>query len=292
LQGLHTLARGSTRPPLQRGVRHDGISCRRERFGMHAKAFTCYTQAMHIACTGTIVQRDKILWSSEGAGVGGRAEMAPTPPHHCNHDSPAFSVEDSTRAPQPYPDSHPHRRGLSSHGAGGWNSSALWEPLRINHTVTAMVNLTSAQESFLVDQLLPAAMTWVSSALRVVRSSSALHAQRTCFQEWPSNRVCGLERPSYCGVASDDYRVTIPQFALGGMTVCTASPSSGCSSSADGGGYPDADFVLYVTAAESRICTGAVLAYASTCVRDQFDRPVFGHANFCPSKLSAAPAGH
>jgi leishmanolysin-like peptidase len=224
--------------------------------------------------------------------VGGRAEMAPTPPHHCNHDSPAFSVEDSTRAPQPYPDSHPHRRGLSSHGAGGWNSSALWEPLRINHTVTAMVNLTSAQESFLVDQLLPAAMTWVSSALRVVRSSSALHAQRTCFQEWPSNRVCGLERPSYCGVASDDYRVTIPQFALGGMTVCTASPSSGCSSSADGGGYPDADFVLYVTAAESRICTGAVLAYASTCVRDQFDRPVFGHANFCPSKLSAAPAGH
>ena len=58
----------------------------------------------------------------------------------------------------------------------------------------------------------------------------------------------------------------------------------------DGGGYPDADFVLYVTAAESRICTGAVLAYASTCVRDQFDRPIFGHANFCPSKLSAAPA--
>ena len=31
----------------------------------------------------------------------------------------------------------------------------------------------------------------------------------------------------------------------------------------DGGGYPDADFVLYVTAAESRICSGAVLAYAT-----------------------------
>ena len=44
-------------------------------------------------------------------------------------------------------------------------------------------------------------------------------------------------------------------------------------------GVADADFVLYVTAGESKICTGAVLAYASTCVRDQFDRPVFGHAN-------------
>ena len=162
--------------------------------------------------------------------------MAPTPAqhhhHHCNHDSPAFSVEDSTRTPQPYPDSHPHRRGLSSHRADGWNASALWEPLRINHTVTAMVNLTAAQESFLVDQLLPAAMTWVNSALRVVRSSSPLHATRTCFQEWPSTGVCGLERPSYCGVASDDYRVTIPQWALRGMRVCTASPSQGCSTSA------------------------------------------------------------
>ena len=104
--------------------------------------------------------------------------------------------------------------------------------------------------------------------------------------------MCGLERPSHCGVASDDYRVTIPQWALGGMTVCTASPSSGCSTSPDGGGYPDADFVLYVTAAESKICTGAVLAYASSCVRDQWDRPIFGHANFCPSKLrdGSAPA--
>ena len=146
--------------------------------------------------------------------------------HHCNHDSPAFSVEDSTRTPQPYPGSHPHRRGLSGAG-GGWNASALWEPLRINHTVTAMDNLTAAQESFLVDQLLPAAMSWVGSALRVVRSSGPLLARRTCFQEWPSNGVCGLETTSYCGVASDDYRVTIPQWALGGMTVCTSSPSSG-----------------------------------------------------------------
>jgi leishmanolysin-like peptidase len=210
--------------------------------------------------------------------------------HHCNHDSAAFAVEDSTRTPQPYPDSHPHRRGLSSGAGGGWNASALWEPLRINHTVTAMDNLTAAQESFLVDQLLPAAMSWVGSALRVVRSTGPLLARRTCFQQWPSNGVCGLETTSYCGVASDDYRVTIPQWALGGMTVCTSSPSSGCSTSADGGGYPDADFVLYVTAGESKICTGAVLAYASTCVRDQFDRPVFGHANFCPSKLDTTPS--
>ena len=111
--------------------------------------------------------------------------MAFTPAaHHCNHDSPAFAVEDWTRAPQPYPDDHLHRRGLSTHGAGGWN--ALWEPLRINHTVTAMVNLTAAQESFLTEQLLPAAMAWVSSALRVVRSSAPLHprsSRPTCQRQ-------------------------------------------------------------------------------------------------------------
>ena len=188
--------------------------------------------------------------------------MAPAA-HHCNHDSLTFAVEDSTRVPQPYPDSHPHRRGLSSS-----NSSGLWEPLRVNHTITSMVGLTTAQENFLVKHLLPAAMTWVNRALRVMRSSSPLLASRTCAGEWPSG-VCGLEGTSYCGVASDDYRVTIPEWALGGMTVCTASPDSGCSTSAAGGGYPDADFVLYVTSGESTICSGAVLAYASTCVRDQ-----------------------
>ena len=187
--------------------------------------------------------------------------------HHynCNHDSPTFAVESSTRVPQFYPDSHPHRRSLSSANA----SSGLWQPLRINHTITSVVGLTTAEESFLVDQLLPTAMTWVNNALRVVRSSSPLRAGRTCAGVWPSNGVCGLEGTSYCGVAADDYRVTVPEWALDGMTVCTDYPSSGCSTSAAGSGYPDADFVLYVSAAESTICNGAVLAYASTCVRDQ-----------------------
>ena len=34
--------------------------------------------------------------------------------------------------------------------------------------------------------------------------------------------------------------------------------------------------------------SGATIAYASTCQRDQNDRPILGHANFCPSQLSTA----
>ena len=30
-------------------------------------------------------------------------------------------------------------------------------------------------------------------------------------------------------------------------------------------------------------CAGPTLAYASTCERDQWDRPIFGYANFCPT---------
>lgn len=55
-----------------------------------------------------------------------------------------------------------------------------------------------------------------------------------------------------------------------------------------GGGAADTDFVLFVSAVETATCTsGSTLAYAGTCVRDQYDRPTFGAVNFCPSDVSA-----
>lgn len=32
-----------------------------------------------------------------------------------------------------------------------------------------------------------------------------------------------------------------------------------------------------------------MLAYATSCQKDQYDRPTFGMVNFCPSKISTAP---
>ena len=46
---------------------------------------------------------------------------------------------------------------------------------------------------------------------------------------------------------------------------------------------------LSISALAPTLCSsGATIAYASTCQRDQNDRPILGHANFCPSQLSTA----
>ena len=51
-----------------------------------------------------------------------------------------------------------------------------------------------------------------------------------------------------------------------------------------------ADFVLVVSSVQTASCTGSTLAYASTCQRDQLDRPILGDVNFCPSRVSTDPA--
>ncbi|KAF4134763.1 Leishmanolysin [Phytophthora infestans] len=58
-----------------------------------------------------------------------------------------------------------------------------------------------------------------------------------------------------------------------------------------GTGVPNTDFLIYVRAESTASCqSGSTLAYASTCQKDQYDRPTFGMVNFCPNKLSTAAA--
>jgi hypothetical protein len=52
-------------------------------------------------------------------------------------------------------------------------------------------------------------------------------------------------------------------------------------------GVPNADFVLYVTA---RPTGGSTLAWALTCQSDQYSRPIAGHANFSPARISTSAA--
>ncbi|CAH2083494.1 unnamed protein product [Euphydryas editha] len=53
-------------------------------------------------------------------------------------------------------------------------------------------------------------------------------------------------------------------------------------------GVEKTDFVLYVSAVETERCRrGLTVAYASHCQQESaLDRPVAGHANFCPGELS------
>jgi hypothetical protein len=60
-----------------------------------------------------------------------------------------------------------------------------------------------------------------------------------------------------------------------------------------GAGYPDSDFVVFVTAKQTSTCGpggSGVLAYASTCQRGTDDRPTFARINLCPLSLDASPS--
>jgi hypothetical protein len=47
---------------------------------------------------------------------------------------------------------------------------------------------------------------------------------------------------------------------------------------------------VFVTAVQATGCGSRTLAYASTCQRDQEDRPVFAAINYCPNFLPASAA--
>lgn len=69
---------------------------------------------------------------------------------------------------------------------------------------------------------------------------------------------------------------------------CTTYPNQG-------GGVDNIDFLIYVTAQTVGSCPttsgSGTLAFASSCVTDQYDRPVVGYVNFCPTQIKVAAVG-
>ncbi|XP_071079628.1 ciliated left-right organizer metallopeptidase-like [Haliotis cracherodii] len=117
-----------------------------------------------------------------------------------------------------------------------------------------------------------------------------LLSRTPCTKTWPSginkgkcSQLDGIKQ-DYCM----DY-FKIPKSHLRGYSIYSGKSQSVPSHhEPDGAGIEKADYVLYVTAQITSVCTGSgdtVLAYASYCRVDQTDRPVAGHVNFCPSTL-------
>ena len=127
---------------------------------------------------------------------------------------------------------------------------------------------TSAKTSYLRNTILPAAEAWFEQHLRVVPVSGSLKLNPFC--PYTIGGVPCCETHAQCSYASPNecYEAAIP-----------ASYSSS--------GRSGADFVLFVTA---RPTQGSTLAWAATCRSDQYDRPIAGHANFGPNRISTDPA--
>ena len=117
-------------------------------------------------------------------------------------------------------------------------------------------------QDYLVDTILDDTLTMLTAALSVLPVTGNLvlnapYSDASCFSGsyWYSLMCCDSEMPN------------------ADMTT----------------GVAGTDFVLYVTA---RPTGGSTLAWALTCQSDQYQRPIAGHANFSPARISTAPADY
>jgi hypothetical protein len=100
--------------------------------------------------------------------------------------------------------------------------------------------------------------------------------------DWGSSSRCSSFENSFCGWdEGDGIDVAADQLGedLEYDTYSTATPL------AAGTGIADTDMAVYVFAVSTSKCTGGTMAYAATCQRDQYDRPVLGAINICPNEI-------
>lgn len=128
-------------------------------------------------------------------------------------------------------------------------------------TCTSADILTTSQRDFLINTLLPAAVSFFTSTLSVIPVVGNLVLPN------PNSDSYCCQSGSYC-------------YAL----VCC---ESNFPTNYKTVGVPDADYLLIVTA---RPTSGSVLAWATECQSDQFARPLCGHANIAPAPLSTSPS--
>eukprot|EP00937_MAST-01D_sp_MAST-1D-sp2_P000097 g97.t1 len=194
------------------------------------------------------------------------------------------------QSPQRYV-AHPFERGART---GRRLVDGPWQPLRIvPYMVEASLaaTLDTEQRQFLEHELVPAAASQWARALSTVRVAGNLRATQSCFERFttPSGDVCSsLKSQQRCGTSGP----VMPADHFAPRRVCTScfqdGRCTGCSVQGSGAGVPGADIVLYITADNEAVCSGRTLAQALWCQRDQYDRPTFGHVNFCPSRVLRA----
>ncbi|GLE06596.1 hypothetical protein PINS_up015990 [Pythium insidiosum] len=226
----------------------------------------------------------------------------------CIHDQIRHDIKSNSQA---YPDNHPfvvaeqRRRRLDSNemilgqptGSQAYDrivgqavDEAVYQPIRIvPYYDNSTLNALPKEKRDMIFKIVPDAIARFKLLLSVVPVQGNLMAQRSCGVIW-------VTTPVVCQTiveAETCLEMPIPSAHFGKATTCSTCPTKGCiggdCTSTTGTGVPNADFVLYVRAVKSNFCSDSVLAYASSCQKDQYDRPTFGMANFCPDQIKAEP---
>ncbi|EQC37937.1 hypothetical protein SDRG_04954 [Saprolegnia diclina VS20] len=217
--------------------------------------------------------------------------------HQCIHN--ALSAHElRTVSSQSY-DNHPFdvasRRleaAVDAASAAIQVAASSYKPLRITPIFDSesFGALSSDKKQLIVNQLVPDAIAHWQSALQVIPINGTWYAKRQCTS------VYNTVPPVCASVAASQTCLdqVIPPAHYGSIQVCSSCTSSGCtcSTQAGGAGVTNTDYVLYVRAVQTTHCGTSVLAYATSCQQDQYDRPTMGMVNFCPNKLNTATSAY
>ncbi|DAZ98840.1 TPA: hypothetical protein N0F65_000996, partial [Lagenidium giganteum] len=222
----------------------------------------------------------------------------------CVHDSLNHRIVSQE---QHYGDDHPflvaeqHRRLAdtvaatnTSPGALSYATDGVFAPIRIvPYWDNATINTLPANKSDVLSRLIPDAVARFKKMLAVVPVQGKLTAKHSCksFYKTTSSIVCGsVISPEIC------LEMPIPDEHFAATRICSTCSGDNCKdgtcTTTSDGGVSDADYVIYVRAINTETCNGQVLAYASACQKDQYDRPTFGIVNFCPDLIDPAPRAY
>lgn len=216
---------------------------------------------------------------------------------HCAHDETA-QHKGGVRDSGYFFSAQDYGPGDSRDAHGRRLSSTTWLPVRVSIEYTTTSALSSAQNTLLRNSLIPEAVAWIEHALSVQPLSANLLVERFCASSF-SGGTCASLGATTCGLNTDGSSFTVPDSMLASKQTCsscfTNGQCSGCTTHAAGTGAANTDFHLYVAAVQTSSCGSGgagTAAYASTCQRDQYDRPILGHANFCPQMLDTATSAY
>jgi leishmanolysin-like peptidase len=181
------------------------------------------------------------------------------------------------------------RRILSSNSA----AESEYQALRVVPVPISQSALTTEQATFNNDILMPTAVAFFADTLKVFPVPGPLGRDYFCNSMYTHTDPykCAMDASTNartCGdfILPDSHLTGKDQF--GGAEYCTSATSAGYSSCTtypnQGGGVPNADFVIYVGAQSVGSCPSSqgagTLAFASSCQSDQYNRPTMGYVNF------------
>lgn len=148
-----------------------------------------------------------------------------------------------------------------------------------------MADLSAAEQEHFKTRIMQPAVDILENLIMVRQRAddSALYLPQTCTNQRAFNGrfVCSefATGNATCG------GVTIPESFKGDAQYYDGNEMQ---TYKGGPGIKDADFLLVVISQNTGLCLGSGRAFASTCMRDDIDRPIAGRYNQCPNSFTTS----